>query len=556
LNKQAFIIIIFLFSFLIFKSQVVNPNGYNIFYDDNGVKSSEGFMKNGKPDGYWKNYYKNGVLKIEGNRKNFNLDSVWKFYTDNGKMTKIVNYLDGKKNGFTITYDTAEHVFSKDFFINDIKQGDSFFYYKSGKVKKVITYKNGKPDGYSYDFTEDSVIVTIYKYQNGILANTEHINFKDELGRKQGIHKDFYPDGKLKEEKRYKDNIVDGYIKAYDSKGNLSNIQKFNNGKKILNPVELAILDVYKDFYSDGTLKYEGGYISNMPVGTHYHYKQLFYCDSLPVLRDDTSDVMIKKLICRNRAVPDSAVVYNDGVKVEYGAVDSLRHKIGLWYEYHVTGEFKGKGLFLNDKRIGEWIFYYPNSKIEQVGKYDKKGRAQGEWKWFYDSGNILRIENYIDNLRNGPMLEYTEDGKIITKGEYLDDLKEGLWLYETIEYKEIGKYVNDKPDSLWKSYYMPKEKLKFEGKFMNGDQEGKHLWYWDNGRKMMEGSFVGGMKQKEWKFYDEIGFNYLTIFYENDIEIKWQGIKLLPSYEESLREYPVLRNNKIDRTLSIEKDK
>ena len=34
----------------------VNPNGYNIFYYDNGVVSSEGNLRDGKPDGYWKTY--------------------------------------------------------------------------------------------------------------------------------------------------------------------------------------------------------------------------------------------------------------------------------------------------------------------------------------------------------------------------------------------------------------------------------------------------------------------------------------------------------------------
>ena len=556
MNKSLFIFFIFNFCFLVFKSQVTNPNGYNIFYYENGTKSSEGTMREGKADGYWKNYYKNGVLKIEGNRKNFALDSIWKFYNDKAKITKEVNYLEGKKNGFTISYDTNQLVSSKETFINDIKQGNSFWYYPSGKTKQVTPYVKGKPDGYSYEFSEDSTIISIIKYQGGILANIERINRKDEQGKKQGLFKDFYEDGKLKEEKKYKDDLIDGYVKTYDKKGNLSNTEKFNNGNKVKNAPELAKLDVYKDFYEDGTLKYEGGYINGMPVGTHYHYKQKFFCDSLPVARDDTSSVMIKKIVCRNRAVPDSAITFNEGIKIEYGAVDSLRNKIGIWSEYHNSGEFRGKGLYANDKRIGDWIFYYPNEKVEQRGKYDKKGRAQGEWKWFYENGSLLREEIYLDNLRNGIMIEYTEDGKIITKGEYSDDMQEGIWFYETPEYKEIGKYVNDKPDSLWKRFYMPKEKLRFEGRFLNGDEDGKHTWFWENGKKMTEGSYTGGMKQNDWKFFDEAGFNYLTIFYENNVEIKFQGVKIEPTYEESLRDYSAIYNKKPDTTINLENDK
>jgi antitoxin component YwqK of YwqJK toxin-antitoxin module len=164
----------------------------------------------------------------------------------------------------------------------------------------------------------------------------------------------------------------------------------------------------------------------------------------------------------------------------------------------------------------------------------------------------MIEEEIYLDNLRNGIMIEYTEDGKIITKGEYIDDLKEGLWFYETPEYKELGKYVNDKPDSLWKQFYMPKEKIKFEGNYVNGDEEGKHMFYYQNGRKMTEGFYSGGLKQNDWKFYDESGFNYLTIFYENDIEIKFQGVKIKPTYEESLRDYPTIKNTQ--KTIKLDK--
>lgn len=536
-------------------SQTTNLNGYNTFKYDNGAVSSEGAMRDGKPDGYWKNYYKNGKLKIEGNRKNFVLDSVWKFYSEKGKITKSVNYLEGKKNGFTLTYDTSEHIVTKEAFVNDIKQGSSFSYYPSGKTKLITPYIKGKRDGYAYEYAEDSTIIAIMKYQGGILASVEQMNRRDEAGKKQGVHKEFYDDGKLKEEKRFKDGVLDGYVKSYDKKGNLTNTEKYTNGKQIKNAPELANLDVYKEFYEDGTLKYEGGYINGQPVGIHYHYKVKYTCDSLLVARDDSTDVMIKKQFCKNKPVPDSATVYNEGIRTDYGAVDSLRNRTGIWTEYHNTGEFKGKGTYTNDKRTGEWIFYYPNTKIEQKGKYDKKGRTQGVWKWFYENGTLMREENYINNLREGVMTEYTEDGKIITKGEYQDDMQEGLWIYETPEYKEIGKYTNDKPDSLWKSYYMPKEKLRYEGAFLNGDEDGQHTWYYANGKKMVQGNYLGGMKQNDWKFYNELGNNYLTIFYENDIEVKFQGVKVVPTFEESQRDYSSIYNKKSDKTI-LDKDK
>ena len=52
--------------------------------------------------------------------------------------------------------------------------------------------------------------------------------------------------------------------------------------------------------------------------------------------------------------------------------------------------------------------------------------------------------------------------------------------------------------------------------------------------------NYLNGMKEGEWQYYDEQGYNYLTIVYKNDIEIKWQGDKIRPTYEESLRTYNI----------------
>lgn len=522
-----------------------NPNGYNKFYYDNGALSSEGYMKDGKPDGYWKNYYKNGKIKTEGNRKNFLLDSIWKFYSENGKITKSISYKEGKKDGFTCVFDTAQKIVSREIFVNDIKQGVTKYFFPSGKVKQTLPYINGKPDGTSYEFNQDSVIVAIYKYKQGVLQGLERINRLDPEGKKQGTWKEFYDDGKVKKEARFNDDVLDGYVKEYDTKENLVKINKYSLGKEIKNAPELATVEIFKQYYDDGTLKYEGPYADGYAVGTHYHYKQKYQCDSLLFRRDDSTDVWIKKWICRNVPVPDSAITYNEGIIIERGPVDSIRQKTGIWTEYHNTGEFRAKGLCAGGNRIGEWIFYYPNGKIEQKGMYDKKGRPKGVWKWYYENEALMREESYVNGKREGPMTDYSEDGKILTKGEYFDNMQEGLWVYETPEYKEIGKFTNDKQDSVWRSYYMPKGKPRFEGRFLNGEPEGLHTWYFENGQKMFYGNYAGGMKQGDWYYYDENGYNYLRITYDNDIEIKFQGIKIKPTYEESLRDYSSAIKNK-----------
>ncbi len=544
------IVLIFLLLF-IKKSwaQATNPNGYNKFFHENGVVSSEGYMRDGKPDGYWKNYHKNGKIKIEGNRKNFVLDSIWKFYDDKARIQKTVNYFEGKKNGLTNYFDTLGKLVTSETYTNDLIDGNRINFYKSGKVKNIIPFTKGKQNGTAYEYSEDSIITTIIVYKMGILQSYEKMNQKDNEGKKQGIWKEFYNDLTIKKEAKYNDDSLDGYVKEFDKKGNLTSTKKFNNGKQILNAPEIANVEVYKETYNDGTLKYEGVYSDGVAIGTHFTYKQKRQCDSSLFLVDDSTSLekkYVNKLVCRNIPVPDSCIEYFDGTVIAKGAVDSVRNRIGVWKEYHYTGEFKGKGVYKEGNRVGEWEFFYASGKLEQKGKYSKTGKPTGVWKWFYESGNLWRQENYVNGKREGELTDYDEQGKIILKGMYFDNNQEGNWIYETPDYKEIGNYVAGQPDSVWNSYYMPSGKKRFEGRFQNGEPVGLHTYYHSNGKKFVSGTYSNGAKNGDWFFYDELGFLELKIKYDNDIEVAWQGIKIIPTYEQGLRSYNIkLDDNK-----------
>jgi antitoxin component YwqK of YwqJK toxin-antitoxin module len=520
-------------------SQATIKDGYQKYFYENGKISSEGMMRDGKPDGFWKNYYLNGNLKIAGNRKNFQLDSTWNFYDEKGRVQRQVNYKEGKKNGITTLYDTLGKVTSSETFKNDIKEGPAKKFYPSGKLKTLINYANGKQDGTAYEYAEDSTIISIVNYKAGFTTASEKINRRDENGKKQGLWKELYPNGDVKSETYYLNDSVDGFAKTYDKKGNLTSIKKYDNGKYLEHAPETRQVEWYQEKNNDGTLRYEGVYDEGVAIGTHYKYKPGRICDSVEYYNDSLK-YFHKKWICSNYAIPDSAIEYFNGIVVARGAVDSARNRIGKWVEFHNTGEFRGKGIYIAGNRTGDWEFFYPSGKLEQKGRYDKKGRTQGVWKWYYESGNIMREETYVNGRRDGPMTDYNENGTVITKGNWIDNKKEGPWTYENSQYYDYGNYVNDEPDSVWKGYYKPEKTKLFVGKFVQGTPEGYHTFYYRNGKKMVEGAYQGGLKEGDWRFYDEMGFNYLTILYKDDIEIKWNGDKIFPTYEQSVRTYNI----------------
>lgn len=506
-GSRSFVFYIFLFLSLNTMAQMDKvKDGFNKFYDENGKISSEGLINEGKPDGYWKTYFNNGKIKSEGNRKNFELDSLWKFYNNEGIIVLEFNYKGGKKNGFKKSFDTKEgYLISEENYLDDIKQGPTNYYYKGKKIHQKINFDKGKEEGFAFEFALDSNIITVTEYKLGFIKKQEKINRRDKNNLKQGMWKNFYESGILKNECNYSDDKKNGFYKEYSLSGSLLNTEKYVKGELQKDVPELTKLDMKTEYYQGGNIKYYGGFKNGVAEGVHRDYAI-------------TGEVT-------------NAKIYKDGVLTAEGILDDFGHEQGQWKEYHPNGQIKSKGEYKDGKRINDWVFFYSNGKIEQKGNYDKKGRAQGIWIWYYDDGKILREENYVDDLQEGIMVEYGDTGNVITKGNYIEGLKEGPWIYEIGDYKETGEYKLNKRQDLWKHFYN-NGALRFEGNFIDGNPDGKHKYFYPDGKVKEEGRYTMGVKQDDWVYFNEDGSLFLTITFKNDVEIKFDGVKVKSAVE------------------------
>lgn len=505
LNRQLSRVLVFIAVSLCYgqlSAQTKDTVTYSKFYYENGKISSEGPMRNGKPDGYWKTYHTNGKLKSEGNRKNFQLDSTWKFYSESGKLTLEYNYKEGKKDGPLKTYGPDGKLLTEETYTSNIKHGPTYEYYPNGKVQKVIPFKEGREDGIGYEYDTTGAIISIITYKAGFTQSTERINRRDVNGQRQGMFKEFWPNGKVKSEGRYLNDKKHGYFKEYNEVGNLLNATKWENGVLVENPPELAKIETVTTYYPNGRKKEVGNYKDGYPEGVFRQY------DTLGKIT--------------------GSEVYKDGVLVGKGIFDEKGREQGHWTEYHETGELKAEGDYVNGVRVNEWKFYYPDGKTDQVGKYDLRGRPIGTWKWYYENGQLLREEQYTDGVRNGTMTEYDETGIVITQGEYIDGLKEGFWFFQIADYREEGNYVAGERQGEWKHTYTTTGKPRFQGSFINGQPDGEHIYWYDSGKTWQKGKYVYGRKEGEWKYYqEEDGALLLTITYKDGVETKFDGVKI-----------------------------
>lgn len=514
--KKIFLINIALLIVLSVSAQENNAleDGYKTYKYPNGTVSGEGLIKNGKPEGYWKSYYVTGVKKSEGKYSAFKLDSIWLFYDQVGDTTDKINYLFGKKNGYYFKYkkdpSAGTYIYSKELFAGDKKEGTAYIYFPDGKIQQTISYNEGKKEGFSREFDKNGNVITLLEYNNDFLISRDKINRTDSKGLKQGSWIDFYPDGRKKTEKFYKDDLLHGYYKEYDARGNLTVTMLYDNGSIVKSKVEdEQDIEIVNKYSAENKLISSGPFRNGKPVGVHREY-------------DGNGKVI-------------NAFAYNDvGVLMSEGIIDEAGNSNGKWKDLYPDGKIKAEGVYTDNRKTGLWKFYSVENKVEQTGYYNN-GRPDGLWKWYYDNGAILREEEYFQGQRDGAFNEYSPDGSIISQGQFSDGERNGDWKSKVGDYTEEGKYIVGLKDGQWKAYY-PDGTLRFKGNYVQGNPDGQHIYYFENGKIKEEQYYKMGIRQKTWKKYNEEGSPYLTITYKDDVETNINGVKInLPESDTKL---------------------
>lgn len=476
-------------------------DNYKAYFYENGIMSSEGNLINGKPDGYWITYYPNQLRKSEGNRKNFKLDGVWKFYDEKGNIENKINYLDDKKNGAYQYFDDNCMLIKEEVFKDDQIFGTTTEFYPDSQnvlIKKTIPFVDGRKEGVGYEYGKDGRITAIITYKKNFIVSNEFINKRDEKGLKQGVWKEYYSNNRLKREERYKNDLLNGYVKEYNDQGKLEKATLFLNGKEQSDEENIADFDINTTYYANGKPKYTAV------------YNKAGKKDGVANSFNQEGGVIATE-------------IYKNGYLLKKGIIDEKGLYQGNWEEYYLTGQLKSKGEYKDGKKYGKWEYYFTNGKLEQKGVYDANGMVTGEWNWFFENGNLLRREEYRRGVEDGELEEYSFDGRLISKGEYVDGEKEGDWFYELNDHQEKGKFRYGLKNGLWEHRF-PQGKISFQGKYIDGNPEGKHRYFNEKGILIKEENYSYGLKNGKWKWFDEFGFEVTTITYEDGVEKRIDG--------------------------------
>ena len=185
--------------------------------------------------------------------------------------------------------------------------------------------------------------------------------------------------------------------------------------------------------------------------------------------------------------------------------------------------------------RVGNWTWFYKDGTKEQEGTYDEKGKKINTWIYYYENGNIKKEECYSANgfnrayynnkqlyfaveikdfKRVGSYTEYHRNGELKMSGTYVDDELEhnAVWFYENGNKEMEGSFMKGKRTGLWKYYYRESGSLGSEGEYLNDKENGHWTYYYEASNqnqaseKRREGNYENGNREGEWITYYENG--------------------------------------------------
>lgn len=229
-------------------------------------------------------YYENEVgVKSIGNYDKGKLYGKYIEYEEDGNILMTCTYENGFINGIYTEYRCGE-IYSDTIYENGLKNGVKKYYYKNNDIIQMDMYKDDMLNGMSIIYNVENgkkVLETNYKNnikdgicieyiydENGNLINQNGIEYKDDKiyngieniyygcnkkqvksrvnyvnGMKEGLYKEVGEDGKIKYEKYYEKDVLNGICKSYDINGNIILEENYING--LLNGK--VIKNIYKE---------------------------------------------------------------------------------------------------------------------------------------------------------------------------------------------------------------------------------------------------------------------------------------------------------------------
>jgi hypothetical protein len=132
---------------------------------------------------------------------------------------------------------------------------------------------------------------------------------------------------------------------------------------------------------------------------------------------------------------------------------------------YYDNGMVWMEGIFSEDAKIQDWTFRYPNGN-PYWHAVTVDGKLEGEFKHWYEDGQIAEVIEFRNNQENGRAIFYHTNGQLAMRGAYSDGKMIGEWRFYDLD----GKPVKEE---FWTWLFFDSAEVRMQGWVKNAKMEG-----------------------------------------------------------------------------------
>jgi antitoxin component YwqK of YwqJK toxin-antitoxin module len=260
-------------------------------------------------------------------------------------------------------------------------------------------------------------IPTVLAAQPGVGGT---VNSVDAQGRKQGTWVKTWPSGKVRYEGAFKDDRPIGEFKHYDEDGVVTSIQQHVGDGKVSRA---------RHFHPNGALMATGKYVAQKKDSTWNYF-------------DASSQLRKVERYAKGVLHGVQEVYYANGRLAEQeNLVEGFRQgESKSWFD---SGVLKSEATYAKGEPEGKMTFYYPSGKKEIEGNM-VNGDRDGTWYYFNTDGSLQLQVLYRKGVlvkerkENGTFKEYYDDEQLMSEVNYKAGKREGPF----VEYHNNGRWV------------------------------------------------------------------------------------------------------------------
>ncbi|MFV0522447.1 MAG: toxin-antitoxin system YwqK family antitoxin [Mangrovibacterium sp.] len=176
-----------------------------------------------------------------------------------------------------------------------------------------------------------------------------------------------------------------------------------------------------------------------------------------------------------------------------------------------------------NGLKQGTWGKFTSEGTPIYEGTF-KDGKPIGTWKRYHSNGIIRAQLTYVENTDFCSVLLFDNTGKKIASGGYVNEQREGVWLFFRNMIKVCEEYYIDGKKTGNSATFYDTGELMSESNFANGTANGAYRAYNKDGSVYFECMMKDGMRDGYCQIFFDNGAVEIIGYYEKDIREKdWE---------------------------------